>query len=169
MGIKVPARSSHNLLNCARRIREMFGVENTLYFPIVEILELMAAKFKNFNISIETDSDMPLAYAYWSPKDKTLYVRESVYLGAQAGNGRDRFTLVHELSHYFLHDESDVQFARADEHYPVYCDSEWQANTCASFILMEPRSIRDMSIDDIVSECGVSRQAATIAKNKALR
>ena len=168
LGFIVPPLSKMDLLRYARKIREIFHVD-TLFFPIIDIIEFMSnSNLFEFNLHIALDSDMPNMYAYWDPGDKTMYVRESVYIGAYNRNGRDRFTLVHELVHFFVHDLRSVQFARSDVRHPIYCDSEWQANTCASYILMEPQSIQNMSIDDIVSQCGVSWEAANIAKSKKL-
>ena len=92
-----------------------------------------------------------------------MRIRSDVYEGAVKGNPRDRFTLCHELGHYLLHQPGCVSYARGKV--PAYQDPEWQANTFAAE-LMAPRDlVANMSIERIMKECGMSKQAATIQYN----
>lgn len=42
---------------------------------------------------------------------------------------------------------------------------EWQANTFAAELMAPFSLIKDMSIEEIMEKCGISRQAATIQYN----
>ena len=72
--------------------------------------------------------------------------------------------IIHELGHYFLHQPEFMSHARGNV--PRYRDPEWQANTFAAE-LMAPYSLtKDMSVQEIMKECGMSKQAATIQYNE---
>ena len=72
--------------------------------------------------------------------------------------------IIHELGHYFLHQPESMSHARGNV--PRYRDPEWQANTFAAE-LMAPYSLtKDMSVQEIMKECGMSKQAATIQYNE---
>ena len=69
------------------------------------------------------------------PDEKVMHIREDIYQRARGGEGRDRFTLAHELAHLLLH--SGQQFARrASIDTKPFMQSEWQANCFAGELLM---------------------------------
>lgn len=105
-------------------------------------------------------------YAYYDPVNNLMMIDEEVYLRACNGVARDRFTIAHEIGHYFLVDK--VMYTRkSDEKIPAYCDPEWQANAFASELLIPSRKILHMPVSSIVRECKVSYQAAEIALKNA--
>ena len=71
-------------------------------------------------------------------------------------------TIAHELAHYLLHRSIRLGLARRaeGESIPRYKDPEWQATAFAAEFLMPADEIRHMSIYDIASTYGVSKQAA---------
>ena len=74
-----------------------------------------------------------------------ILLRESVYNGACYGNGRDRFTVAHELAHGVLHKEQ-IGFARpVDHNTKIYCNAEWQANEFAGRLLLPDSCIKQHS------------------------
>ena len=91
-----------------------------------------------------------------------MRIREKVYNGAVKGNARDRFTLCHEFGHWLLHQPESVSFARGD--IPKYCDPEWQANVFAAELMIPYHKTRDMAVEKITVECGVSHSCAEIQK-----
>jgi len=95
-----------------------------------------------------------------------VLLREDVYEGACDGNGRDVFTVIHELVHWFLH-RKDFGMARADAEFKFYTSPEWQANRAASFILMPIEAAREcLSDPEKLSDlCGVSLEAAVVRLN----
>lgn len=64
-----------------------------------------------------------------------LILRDDTYEGIVKGNPRDVFTLYHEIGHYILKHERELNRGQIGEH-DYYEDSEWQANAFASEILM---------------------------------
>lgn len=164
-GFFVPPLSINAILRKAREFREALKMENSLYFDIVGVTEFLAYGMNFFDFEVVDDSELAGAYAYYDPLKNTLKIRNSVYEEACLGNGRHRFTLAHEIAHWYLH-SNKVVLARTSTGCPVYYDSEWQANTFASMLLMDPDLIRNLSADAIAERCMVSYQAATIAKKK---
>ncbi|MBV5337480.1 MAG: ImmA/IrrE family metallo-endopeptidase, partial [Deltaproteobacteria bacterium] len=82
------------------------------------------------------------------------------YEGACAGEGRDRFTMCHELGHLLMH--RGVALSRIDPDNPpkIYRNSEWQADTFASYLMMPKDLIADSSYHRVTAEFGVSLEAA---------
>ena len=137
-------------------------------FPVVHFLEYVMPQIDDdFIFRVVENSELPDCMAKTIPKEKMILVREDVYNGAIAGNGRDRFTLAHEIGHYFLHQDIEVAYHRRDENLEPYKKPEWQANVFAAELLMSREAIRNMSIDEIVRKCKVSYKAAQIQKSYA--
>ncbi len=110
--------------------------------------------------------------------DGRVIVNEDTYRGAARGNGRDRFTILHEgyhgikhrrqirshLAHrggLLLHRRSSI---------PAYLDPEWQANVFASAALMPATMVRLVAasvepffrVSKVCTTFGVSGQAAEV-------
>lgn len=171
--ISAPPLSKKKIEDIAWTVRNIYGKihnPNSLYFPIVPFIELLGAlPDDTLNYDVAEDESMGDHYAHYDPIKNTLSIKSSVYLGALQENGRDRFTLAHELGHYFLH-RNAVQFARAESGgIPKYCEPEWQANTFASMLLIPPRLIVGMSVEEVMFHTHTSRQAATIAVSRVAR
>lgn len=165
-GFYVAPLSKKSILAKVRTFREALKMKENLYFNVVAVIELLHdVNLLEFNI-VE-DYELKDAYAYYDPKSNSLYVRNSVYERAYCGDGRSRFTLAHELAHWFLHGEQAVLARSLSGDFPIYCNSEWQANTFASMLLMDPDLIKTLSIKQIVDQCEVSYQAASIAKKSS--
>lgn len=141
------------------KFRKLFGLEDVLYFPIVRFIEWCLPQLE-LECEILTVSEMCDTYGLTNTKKNTLLIREDVYLGAIAGNPRDRFTLCHELGHFLLHTPDRVSFARGE--IPAYRNPEWQANTFAGELMAPYNLTCCMSVEEIMSKCGMSRQAAEI-------
>ena len=102
-------------------------------------------------------------YGTTNTSNNIMRIREDVYNGAVDGIPRDRFTLCHELGHYLLHQPEYVSYARGD--IPTYCQPEWQANTFAAELMAPYYLVKNMSISEISSKCGMSKKAAQIQYN----
>lgn len=151
----------------AYKFREIMGLENRLYFPVVQFIEWILPVVLDFDFEILDVSEMPpQTYAFTVPDKKIMYIRKDVYEAACKGQGRARFTLVHEIGHLLFHTEENIMFARSDQKIPAYSDPEWQANTFAAELLIPKNMVQGMSIDDVVEKCGVSRQCAEIQMRK---
>lgn len=163
MKVSASPRSRQLLRKIARNIRELLDMENELYFPIVQVIELLAAdEEEEFDYEIVSDGEMTDTYGTTNTASNIMKIRQKVYEGAIKGNPRDRFTLCHEFGHWLLHQPESVSFARGE--IPTYCDPEWQANTFAAELLIPYYLVQGMSIEDIVESCGVSYTCADIQK-----
>lgn len=152
------------------KIREMAGFDHMLYFPIVHFIEWVLANPENkmgLEFEIVEPNELGNTYGTTNTARNKMIIRSDVYDRAVNGNARDRFTLCHELGHYLLHQPEAISLARGKV--PVYRDPEWQANTFAAELMAPARLIKGSSIDQIMSECGMSRQAASIQYNEIHR
>ena len=98
----VEAKSRQDLRELALFLRNTLNLENEKYFPITELLDVLAEIFDNFSYEIVEDNELPFGtHADTNALTGHIRIRESVYEGACNGNGRDRMTIAHELGHYF--------------------------------------------------------------------
>lgn len=163
--------SRKKIRNLAMTIRKLTG--NKPYFDIIKFIELILPKIDSeFNgMDIVADEQLPNCYAQACPAEHKIFVRNSVYDGAADGNGRDRFTLAHELGHYILNGSTKVSYARVQSksQIPAYRNPEWQANTFAAELLVPEYIARTINVKKIPNLCGVSMQVANIQKNQILK
>jgi Zn-dependent peptidase ImmA (M78 family) len=159
-----------NLRNYARLFRNTFGLTEA-YLDVIGLLVTLPRITKvllNTEVNADVISDYDWHhfyndndYAFYNLKDKVINLKESVYMGAESGNGRDRFTITHEIAHVLLLNESTIQFCRSEtETVPKYRNPEWQADCLAGELLMPYDFCRNLSIEDIMNNCQVSKQAA---------
>jgi len=160
MQFKAKPLSRDTINSIAMVIRKSVKADSSLYFPIVEYIEWGLSGCEGFNYMIVPKKEMGDTYGTTNTTQNIMRIREDVYQGAVNGNPRDRFTMCHELGHYFLHRPELIEFARGD--IPIYCQPEWQANTFAAELLAPRQLIDGMSIEEISKQCGISYTAASI-------
>ena len=157
--------SRNKIRQQALRLRQIFGFDNSMWFPIVEFLEIVLPQVsEDFTFLVLETKEMEEGYGLTIPGDNLISVREDVYERALAGVGRDRFTLAHELGHFLLHTSENVGLTRLpkESSTKAYLNPEWQANTFAGELLIPSNLIESKSVSEISTECGVSLQAAQI-------
>lgn len=89
------------LRRLAKKIREMLDLTNELYFPIVEVLEILHKFDEDAHFEIvEADELEENEHAVTDIISKTIKIRSDVYEGACNGVGRDRMTIAHEFAHF---------------------------------------------------------------------
>lgn len=147
-------------------IRKRCNLEHEPCFPVLQFLELvMPIIYPGFHLIIEEEKDMIGYHGLTCPEDKTIRIREDVYYGAESGNGRDRFTIAHEIGHYCLHSKENVFYARIDGNsVKPYMNPEWQANNFAAELLMPENLVRKMSAFEIEENCKVTAYAAEVRR-----
>lgn len=161
MNVAAIPRSRLKIRVVTESLREIFGMSKKVYFPIVEFIEFVLGDPENdFNYEIVEPHEMENVYGTTNTATNTMRIRRDVYERAVKGNPRDRFTLCHELGHYFLHRPACISYARGEV--PAYRSPEWQANTFAAELLAPYHLVEHMSIEEMVEQCGISRQAAEI-------
>lgn len=168
--IKVKSKSTKEIREIARLIRK---VCNSLFnydekFPIAEFIEKIVQDIDDdLYFGVLSKEEMGENHGLTNPVNKTIFIREDVYENALKGNGRDRFTIAHELGHYLMHTSDDIVFTRNSEKLKPYEDSEWQANTFASELLMPNYLITEKdTVFTLMNRFGVSSSAARVRLSK---
>jgi len=156
--------SRMQLRRLANLIRLKAGYGDTLYFPVMELLERkMPLWFRGFSFEIKPKSYFaPNIHAETDIKHKVILIREDVYIGAINGIGRDRMTIIHEIAHYILLIVNGIKLYRnfSEEKPKAFCDPEWQAKALAGELLCPFHLIGGMATQQIAEACGVSDEAA---------
>ncbi|MGN0405350.1 MAG: ImmA/IrrE family metallo-endopeptidase [Bariatricus sp.] len=162
MNIAATGMSRKTIREIAGIVRKSCGCDDKPYFPIAQFIEFVLGNPDNpeFNYEIVDPNEMEDMYGNTNTGTNTMRIRSDVYERAVKGVPRDRFTLCHELGHYLLHRPEMMSYARGEV--PRYCNPEWQANTFAGELMAPYNLTKNMSVDEIMKRCGMSRQAATI-------
>ena len=168
MRYKVEGKSRNELRKLANEIRKIFGFENTLYIPIVDLLDIMCELQPRFSYEILEDSEFkPNVHADIDIVSETISIRQSVYDRACSGAGRDRMTIAHELAHYFTLCICGYKLTRSfGEPIAAYEDPEWHAKCLAGELMMGAHLIKGMSVADVTRLCGVTEDAAKLQLKK---
>jgi len=161
------------LRDLARQLREILGIANLLYFPVIPFLEqVMPLLFEGFFYEVVAKDEFPSnKHADTDVANRCIRIREDIYHRAADGHGRDRMTVMHEIAHYILLVVCGVKFDRVfgGEPVEVYKDPEWQAKALAGEIMCPANLIGKLSINQIAQECGVSLLAARYNLSKCER
>ncbi|QOZ74092.1 hypothetical protein XH83_00645 [Bradyrhizobium sp. CCBAU 53351] len=159
----VPALSWDQIAQTTDSIREQFGLGAQPYFPIMEFIEkVLDQRMSVVTFEVADKHEMANAEGYTDPNGEFIILRDDVYYGAYAGDGRSRFTAAHELGHLALHTRMPLARARPEQSVPPFCLSEPQANQFAAELLM-PRCfmMRTDTAAVVIARHGVSYEAAT--------
>lgn len=159
----VPPLSNQNIEDIAMQVRRAFGLEQTPSFPVMKFLEGVLCNQLNWlDLQIGWPTEMQDAEGYMSPDGSFIKLRQDIYSKACENNGRARFTVAHELGHYFLHSNTKLQRIPPNTKVPLYKLSEFQADQFAACLLM-PRSLitHNDTIEGIKSKFNVSYTAAS--------
>ena len=165
MNVAAYPMSRASIRKLTKKLRELAGCDKREFFPIVRFIEWILANPDNgIDLEIVDPDEMQDTYGTTNTGSNIMRIRSDVYDGAVKGDPRHRFTLCHEVGHYFLHQPDSVSFARGK--IPRYRDPEWQANTFAAELMAPYDLVKNMSVDEIMEKCGMSKQAATIQFNE---
>lgn len=161
----VEAKSRYDLRRLARSFRRCLKLDNALWFPIVELLDVMTEFFDDFNYEIVEDSTLPKkVHADTDIRTGHIRIKESVYEGACNGEGRDRMTIAHEIGHYFTLCFYGFKLTRNfdDAKITTFRDPEWQAKCFAGELMIPAHLVKGMNRNEIAERCGVSYDAACV-------
>jgi len=162
-GYRAPPTSWATVAEKAWQVRLTAGLDAEPYFPVMPFLErVLDNELGLVELQIYEDADCEGAEGLTCLNGTRIVLPQSVYVGASEGSPRDRFTVAHELGHFFLH--TQVSLARTPHSGRVrpFENPEVQANRFAAELLMPFRLFRDH--EDVESVCerfGVSASAAT--------
>jgi hypothetical protein len=96
----------------ASKYRNEFQLSYVELVDIVSIIEFkLVLRFPNFRLLIKRDDEMA-EDAVTEPHKDRITVRRSVYRAACENDPKARLTLAHELGHFLLHRDKDVQMHR---------------------------------------------------------
>lgn len=158
--------SRSQIRGIAHRLREILGIKNKAYVDVIKLLEhILPMIYDDFCYEYVEDDAIDVM-AVTAPNEGKILIRNSVYIGAVNDNGRDRFTIMHEIAHFLLHRGMTVKLARGNEKVRTYEDPEWQADAFAGEFLMDSDVVSSWTIDKIAEECKVSFSAARCQYNK---
>lgn len=163
MNVVARPLSRKKIREMTRKFREMVGLENEPFFPVVHFIEWYLMEC-GLSLEIVTEEELRDTYGMTNTGTDTMVIREDVYNGAAQNNPRDQFTMCHEVAHFLLHRPESISYARGDV--PVYKSPEWQANTFAAELMAPVHLIKNYSVEEIMSKCGMSRTAAQIQYNE---
>ncbi len=161
----VEPKSRADLRRLARILREHLQLDDVLYFPIVELLDVMTELFSDFNYEIVEDSVLSKkVHADTDIRTGHIRIKESVYEGACNGERRDRMTIAHEIGHYFTLCFCGFKLTRnfSDVKIITFRDPEWQAKCFAGELMIPAHLVKGMDRNEIAEQCGVSYDAACV-------
>jgi Zn-dependent peptidase ImmA (M78 family) len=151
--------SRKDIRKLAFEVRRVFMQDKSPYFDIVRFVENgLSYIWSDYDYEICAVDEMNDNHGLTDVKKHTIKIREDVYEGAVAGNGRDRFTLAHEVGHLIIHSGQNFKLARGK--IKVYEDPEWQADVFGGELLVPAHLMKGASLEDIIMDCGVSTAAA---------
>jgi hypothetical protein len=174
-GVKVPPLKITDIRRLASLIRDGSQIKPGERFPVLEFLEFSLPRvLPGFDCAISDDMPHRMEACAFPdgctehPDGPFIKISGQVYEAAYGGEGRARFTILHECGHVLLHRKVAVHHRG-----PVGADlkpienSEWQANTFSAELLMPPDSFAIcQSLDEFLDRMGVSGQAAMVQGRK---
>lgn len=163
VNFEIEPKSRADLRRIAAYLRELVGLSEEKYFPVIDMLDVLCEIDPQFSYEVVNDDELPKdIHADTDVLTRHIRIKESVYDGACNGKGRDRMTIAHEIGHYMTICICGFKFHRrfGKEKLPAYRDPEWQAKCFAGELLMKREHIEFLTVDEIMESCGVSRSAA---------
>lgn len=165
-GFRVKPLSTGKIRTKAMNIRSLL-IPNEGDFDLCDFIE----KLERFGITYDVveDTFLPAGVeASCIPEERIIYIALSTYQDICRNDGRARFTIFHELGHLLLaHSRTFHRDTKTD--FPVYENSEWQADQFAAEILMPLNIIKAKRLFtplQLQEEFGVSFQAACYRLSK---
>src|SRR5262245_35382510 len=135
-GYRVPPKSRKVLRGEASHFRSALGFADKAWFPIIDVYEFLLPKlWEEFHFEILTKEEMGKEHAIAYPGEARIEIREDIYARACKHEGRDRYTLCHELGHIVLQHSRSFLESSSPPSWKTYEDSEWQADAFAAELL----------------------------------
>jgi Zn-dependent peptidase ImmA (M78 family) len=137
-------------------------------FPVTHFIEnTMSELDDTYSFEVVNDSEMPKGvYAFTDIEENKITVAESVYNDAVAEDGRARFTLAHEIGHYFMIKKFNIKLYTMSKavDLPLAWNPERQANIFANELLIPDDMIDNLNTFEISDRYQTSYMVAEIAQ-----
>jgi hypothetical protein len=147
-------------------VRKKLEIEHTFAFDVHAALETLRKVAKNFSFRSGSVDELGTDEAIMDYESDTLIAHDTIFSDLKAGRVRARFTIAHELGHFFLGHEG--RRARNKDK-SVYSSAlqkiaETEANIFASYLLVPTDlAMNATTAEEIASRFQVSIEAAEIA------
>jgi len=161
---EAPPRSGDGIEDLADAVRQMFGLFDEHFFPVVPFVEKGLQHLVPGILFDVVEADLLGArMGAVNPLTGAFMIREDVYEGAVRDQPRHRFTVAHEAGHALMHIGTLNRMPSSNRKAPAFRDPEWQANRFAAALLM-PRHLvrRCRSAEEIMRRFGVSKECAEL-------
>lgn len=153
------------LRRLSKLFREIFGVEMGGEFPVLYALERVRDIFEGSTFEILPDNMLPKNTPARCKKIEDdayiIEIKESIYRGAYEQHiGAYLGFICHEICHLFLFAIGHTPiYERSFKNFeiPAYESVEWQAKALCGEVMMPYEETRNMSIEDIMNNYGVSK------------
>lgn len=159
----VPPRDRNSIRKDTYRLREVMGLNNSFYFPIMTFLEqVMPLADPDFYVEPVEDATLVGRMAETVPDQHLIRVRQSVYDAACRGHPWARKIMAHELGHYIYHDAEHIAYAypHMSEQIPKQFSPEYQAEVFAAELLAPVNLVRGMNCYAVAQKCGIPVSSA---------
>lgn len=154
----VPPLSRKAIRQYVEMLRKKYGLEGLSCFPIAHFLEYLFPD----HYQVVSKLNMGHYEGLMVTGQDIIAIREDVYDGAVAGDGRSRFTLAHEIGHFLMHRTDSHPRMVNPKNLKPYENPEWQADNFASELLMPVNLVKGLLMDEIVKQCMVTPSAASV-------
>ena len=147
--------SRNEIRRISRFVRNALGLRDFIKIPVVELLDFLT-QMCDFNYEIVSNNYFPKQiHATTDVRTNTIMIKEFVYNRAIKGDGFSRFTIAHELGHYFMFCFFGYAFTKNTTGKQIlsYLDPEWQANCFAGEFLMPYELVKNYSVEELVKKC----------------
>lgn len=96
--------SNKDIQQIVKKCKMRFSINEYEYVDVIDILENKLYEIcPSYSLEIVEKEKMPGTHGLTIPETNEIIIREDVYEGALNGNGRDRFTIMHEIFHFLFH------------------------------------------------------------------
>ncbi len=162
------AYSDENFEELAKIVRVDLDLDDQVQLDAIEILKRLKRQGYIADYVRVPDEAMSDAEAKYNPSERKIFIRESVYRGAQDWSDHYRFTIVHECAHALLNHQYERKRsfspqAAFEKKIPLIRRDESEANRLAAAII-SPFHRANFSLDTTVEQVkhrfGLSDSAA---------
>lgn len=171
-GFCVEPMTTQAIETAAFETRKFFYPDGQNLLDVMDLIEhKLPLAYQSFHLDVVRPEELPGREAEFNPTNFCIRIREPIYEAACNYDGHCRFTVAHELGHFFLHRDQTPAFGRParDGKIPAYKHSEWQADTFARNLLAPRQLTNGMTVPEIKTVFEVSYEVACIVAGEQIK